>query len=105
MKKSSKHVGKSYHRLTIIEALPNSNFGNAMVKARCVCFVEKDYILNNILTGRTKSCGCMRKDRHNRPAVLASMIKELPCTLQSSVNGGAFVYKGQCYEVVKAKLH
>jgi len=56
-------VGKKYGRLTI-KSLFISNKRTRCV-AICECGDEKDYALQSLKSGLTKSCGCIRKERNN----------------------------------------
>ena len=61
-RRSSKSlIGKKYGKLTI---LGESNYARTlrrMVKCVCECGKEKDIELANLVGGRIKSCGCLRK--------------------------------------------
>ena len=52
-------VGYSFGRLTILEEL---DIRPKTVQALCDCGTLKQYKLGGLLSGNTKSCGCLRKD-------------------------------------------
>lgn len=53
-------VGNKYGRLTILEILPSSG----ATKVRCMCDCGNEYIgcQADIVSGHTKSCGCLHKE-------------------------------------------
>ena len=53
-------VGNKYGRLTILEMLPNSG----ATKVRCMCDCGNEYIgcQTDIVSGHTKSCGCLQSE-------------------------------------------
>lgn len=53
-------VGNKYGRLTILEILPSSG----ATKVRCICDCGNEYIgcQTDIVSGHTKSCGCLHKE-------------------------------------------
>lgn len=55
-------VGKKINRLTIIEAIDTPK-GKSVVKAICECGKIITCKLSAIISGNTKSCGCMNKER------------------------------------------
>jgi hypothetical protein len=66
----SDYIGKLYGQLTITEFTPVKRVSNGTqfsrkCLCRCSCGKSKEFYLNNILNGSTKSCGCRhcyRKD-------------------------------------------
>ena len=72
--------GDRYNRLTIIEQVQSQTQSRGtkrrMVKCECECGNIKDYVLQYLKSGRTKSCGCYMIDR----------IKESNTTHSDSVN-------------------
>jgi len=51
-------VGQTIGRLTVLEVLAES-----MVRCRCMCGNEVTVRKGNLVSGRTASCGCWRRDR------------------------------------------
>lgn len=63
--KPAKHqdiAGKAFGRLTAVERRGRNPRGYAIWLCRCECGVEKELPSQNLLQGRTLSCGCLRKD-------------------------------------------
>ena len=54
-------VGEVHGRLTIIGDAPSTGT-RRRVLARCSCGTVKDFQLNNLRTGTTKSCGCILRE-------------------------------------------
>lgn len=67
MRKIEIHKGDRYNRLSIIEEVESefTSGGNKkrMVKAECECGTVKTYQLNELRTGKTKSCGCYNLEK------------------------------------------
>lgn len=53
--------GDKYGRLTIIKELPTINY-RRKVLCRCDCGTVKEYFLQRVIHGETKSCGCLSKE-------------------------------------------
>lgn len=50
-------VGRSFHRMTLVEQRGSQPSG--LWLARCVCGTEKVVAANDCRRGRVKSCGCL----------------------------------------------
>lgn len=77
-------IGKTFGHLTISVLLKCDNNRLRKAIAVCDCGVEKKYHLSNILSGKTKSCGCKnrlsaskRLNNYNKPRKAVSMAKGL----------------------------
>lgn len=55
-------LGQVFERLTVIEQLPSSKDGKTRWRCRCECGNETEVYGKYLRTGKTKSCGCFRKD-------------------------------------------
>lgn len=56
-------VGQKYGRLTILEEVGKDNLGKRRVLAECDCDGNiKEYTLEGLRSGNTKSCNCYQKD-------------------------------------------
>lgn len=59
-------VGKKFGRLTVLEVLPsrrrNDGRSRRIVRAICICGENVDVLVDGILSGKTSSCGCLRRD-------------------------------------------
>lgn len=59
----TEYIGKVFTRLTITKYVELRKFKKCFVRiflCKCLCGKEKEIILSNILSGRTKSCGCYK---------------------------------------------
>jgi hypothetical protein len=54
--------GQVFGRLTVIEIVKTSNNKNSRWLVRCSCGVEKEATGSKLKNGRTKSCGCLRRN-------------------------------------------
>lgn len=57
--------GSQFGRLTVLEKAESGKQRETRWMVRCECGVEKVVYKKNLLTGRTKSCGCVRKGDHS----------------------------------------
>lgn len=101
MRKITQYIGTTHNKLTIIGDAGNKTKGDPLALVRCECGVEKVIILANVLNNRTKSCGCLRSQKKTQPSVLKSMNRNATPPMAKLVKGGAFVYNGELYQVVK----
>ena len=60
------YVGRRYGRLVVTEVLPTSyshgRWQPTKVRCQCDCGEEIIVYVNNLRTGNTHSCGCLRKE-------------------------------------------
>jgi len=82
-------IGNKYHDLTIT-SIPTTRNGYKRVCAKCVCGVEKEFVLNDIVIGKTKSCGCLRKRNHFSITMESFMNKVYP-----EPNTGCWLWSGK----------
>ena len=61
MSASIDHVGKQYHKLTVLKNIGITN-GRTTWLCRCDCGKEVEVIGRSLTNGNTKSCGCYRKE-------------------------------------------
>lgn len=59
-------TGQTFNNLTVIERTENTKGGNARWKCKCYCGKETIVSASNLKTGAVKSCGCLRKNPHNK---------------------------------------
>lgn len=62
MGKTKDITGQRFGRLTVTEFCGRDSKGRMLWKCRCDCGTEKVVLANKLLTGRTKSCGCLRNE-------------------------------------------
>jgi hypothetical protein len=55
-------TGQKFGRLTVIQQQGKDKYNNALWLCKCDCGNEITVISNNLKSGRTKSCGCYRKE-------------------------------------------
>lgn len=55
-------VGQVFGKLTVIERRGSNKRGYAVWLCRCACGAEKELASQNLLQGKTQSCGCLRKE-------------------------------------------
>ena len=56
--------GDNYAYFTIIRELPKIHYGRRLFLCKCICGKEKAIELNQLRTGNTTSCGCMKGVKH-----------------------------------------
>jgi len=55
-------VGQRYGRLVVISRAGNNNKQNSIWKCKCDCGNENTVLAFNLVSGQTKSCGCLKKN-------------------------------------------
>ena len=55
--------GCRFGKLTVIERAPNNANGKVMWRCKCDCGKETVVISSRLYTGKTKSCGCLIKEK------------------------------------------
>ena len=55
-------VGRKFGKLTVIERAPNNANGKVMWRCLCDCGNETTVISSRLVTGKTRSCGCLIKE-------------------------------------------
>lgn len=58
----SEMIGKKYHRLTVLSMAGRSS-RKRYCNVKCDCGVEKKVVKHHLLDEKTKSCGCLTKER------------------------------------------
>ena len=58
-------IGKVFGRLTVIERCDNKN-NKVMWKCKCACGNVIEVSSNSLITGNTKSCGCLKKELNTK---------------------------------------
>lgn len=83
-------IGARSHRLEVLRRLDADTSGNILIEVRCDCGVTKPLRASHF--GRTKSCGCFRREMHNNAIVryhepgeagLAALIANLRASAKS----------------------
>ena len=55
-------IGRRFGRLVVIGQSRPGHRANAAVRCRCDCGLEKDISRTALRLGRTRSCGCLRRE-------------------------------------------
>jgi group I intron endonuclease len=58
-------LGQQFGRLTVVGYTGKNSRGEAVWHARCTCGGEKDIIGSVLRGGRSRSCGCLKRDAKN----------------------------------------
>lgn len=58
-----KLAGRKFNRLTFLEYVDRTPGGKPRYRVRCECGTEFVAIAANVVYGRTRSCGCYRKEQ------------------------------------------
>ena len=57
-------VGRQFGRVTVLEKVGRSRGRISIYRCLCECGTEFEAYANNLKTGRTRSCGCIRKEQN-----------------------------------------
>ena len=55
-------TSKKFGRLTVLKRLPNNNHNQVVWMCLCECGVRKPVLSGSILSGSTRSCGCLQSE-------------------------------------------
>lgn len=55
-------IGKIFVRLIVLKRVENDKSGNIRWLCRCDCKNEKIILGSSLVSGRTRSCGCFKKE-------------------------------------------
>jgi len=66
-KKAHEHIGSTFFRLTVLEITGRDPKKRAIAKCRCQCGSEHSAVLDGIVRGITKSCGCWMREQLSKP--------------------------------------
>lgn len=77
-KRSTKSIaGHRFGRLVARERVGSDNYGNSLWSCQCDCGKIKEISSHNLKAGRTRSCGCLRRETAARhPTMVNSPKKE-----------------------------
>jgi len=56
-------VGKQYGRLTVLHRIGSNKYGQSVWLCHCICGKDVEIVGGSLQSGRTKSCGCITKER------------------------------------------
>lgn len=63
-KQNNDEIGKTYGQLTVLEKIKQTP-GGSIWKCKCVCGNEVNVRINNLHSGKTQSCGCIKSRGEN----------------------------------------
>lgn len=71
MRQAEDLTGKQFGELTVLyrdynEEAKHPNRGSTYWKCKCSCGKEKSILKGSLVSGATKSCGCLRKKFHHK---------------------------------------
>lgn len=55
-------IGKRFGRLVVLERVGTYDGHRSVYKVRCDCGTEFECLAQNLKSGATKSCGCLRRE-------------------------------------------
>lgn len=55
-------IGRTFGRLTVISRSGKDKRGKSKWLCRCICGKEKAILADSLISGKTKSCGCLRAE-------------------------------------------
>jgi hypothetical protein len=109
----SKHIdltGKKFGRLTVIRRLEDKRYGNGSFIYNCICDCGNYKLVSSkhLLSGATRSCGCLTKEMviiNQVKAVEKSLYKGTkPCMLTSKIKStNSSGYKGVAFDKRRTK--
>ncbi|MFH1933316.1 MAG: hypothetical protein ABIN18_17205 [Pseudomonadota bacterium] len=75
MRKLIDLTGKRFGRLLVIERADNNKWGHTQWKCRCDCGEIAVVSMGSLRNGRTKSCGCLQKEKVRECVVTHNMAR------------------------------
>ncbi|MHC1698806.1 MAG: hypothetical protein AB9919_12245 [Geobacteraceae bacterium] len=90
-------VGKKYGRLEVIRLSHMDHKCNAYFICRCDCGTVKNVARNHLISGKTKSCGCLKKNRAVPLSGIQKQVDDLRIHLDRSLKEIGF---GAVYTVL-----
>lgn len=64
MKNPKNIAGQRFGRLTAIKRTGQDRFGHSIWLCSCECGDTKEIAIHSLTSGRTKSCGCLDREKH-----------------------------------------
>lgn len=96
MTKSKDITGKRFNNLTAISVAGKDNFGRNKWKFICDCGKETIASLNNVQTGITKSCGCLKHKPHRRIDLVGQTFGRLKVVSYAATKNGRAYWNCLC---------
>ena len=76
-------TGRVYNRLTVIQYVRTVNKASVW-KVECECGKTKEVFATNIRSGKTKSCGCFKREKDAESHIAAELRKDIKNGSQSN---------------------
>ena len=98
MAKDQELIGKKFGRLTVLEVFRTEK-GAKQCRCRCDCGKETTVYYSNLVSGRTRSCGCLMKENQHQYRDLSGMqFGALLALAPTEKRGpdGAIIWKCRC---------
>lgn len=84
------YEGKKYNRITLIHFVKKNKYSEQMWLCKCDCGVEKIMKIYNVITGNSKSCGCLTNEKIGQANRLPKGIAAFRRTYQNYKKGAIF---------------
>ena len=84
-------TNQKFGKLTALYSIGSNNNKNIIWHCKCECGEECDVASHDLLTGNTKSCGCMRTKSFGDDVILTAIRKNLKLTLRTYSNPEYFL--------------
>lgn len=95
-------IGKKYGLVTILEGRDIKK-GRRMVLGRCDCGIEKEFKLASLISGRSQSCGCIRKTTCSKNFTTHSLSGHPLNSVWNGIKNRCYSENEPCYERYGAK--
>lgn len=79
-------VGKKFGKLEIVSFSRKDNNSNNYYLCKCDCGTEKVVAQNHLVSGKTKSCGCLKQHPSRRVMNIQEQINELRDCIERSLH-------------------
>ncbi len=89
-------VGERFNRLTVLERAGNNKSGKVCFRCRCDCGCEIIVTGNHLLSGNTKSCGCLKHEPTNRAPMEGKTFGRLTALSYDHTEGKSAFYRCRC---------
>lgn len=105
MNKIEVNAGDKYGRLTVVELAGRDKGGGLLYLCKCDCGNEKIVVKGNLVSGRTKSCGCFLKEETSRRRKKTNKVllneKDKTAIIYATNTNNEFIIDIEDYEKIK----
>lgn len=88
--------GQRFDKLMVLERAENNKSGKVCFRCRCDCGREIIVTSNNLLSGNTKSCGCLKHEPTNRTPMEGKTFGRLKVLSYDHTEGKSAFYRCRC---------